>query len=124
MQYLQELDMFLLTGASGKSKIWTLFSDVWRILPPRDAKTARAFGLTQLSVEAFCDTPKLDSVTSFYMSCYRNPSCFQDLRRFVALLPIEDQKSFHATIREHAQLLGTKVAKDSESEGDEPVWYS
>lgn len=114
----------MLTSHRGKSKIWTLFSDLQRVLPPRDAKTSRGYGLTQLSVEAFYDAPKLDTVTNFYMDCYRNPSCFKDLRRFVALLPIEDQKKFLVTIREHAERLGTEVAEGTESEEDAPVRHS
>lgn len=105
-----------LTVARGKSKIWKVFSGIWTSLPPRDAKTYRAFGLTQLSVQAYCGTPKLESIVTYYFDCYRNPSCFKDLRRFVALLPVEQQKEFHVKISEHAQELGAKVADEEVSE--------
>jgi N-terminal acetyltransferase B complex non-catalytic subunit len=63
----------------------------------------------------------LNTITRFYFECLRNPSCFKDLRRFVALLSVEEQKKFQATISEHAQSLGTKLERKEEDAPKEDI---
>ena len=103
--------------------MWKLFSGIWESLPQGEVRTYRAFGLTRLSVEAYCDAPTLASIVNFYNDCYRNPNCFKDLRRFVTLLPAEEQKAFHVKITEHARSLPAKIAEEGVSEQDRQVPY-
>ncbi|KAF1965768.1 hypothetical protein BU23DRAFT_603998 [Bimuria novae-zelandiae CBS 107.79] len=113
---LMDAATHLYPGEEGSKKLWNLFKGISDTLPPRDKTTYRAFGLTRLSVEAYCGTPSLDSVFGFYCDCYRNPNCFRDLRRFVALLTPEDQRKFHGKISKHAQILGSRLKKEDASE--------
>lgn len=107
----------LLTVTRSKSKIWELFTGIWNSLPPRDAKTCRAFGLTKLCAEAYCNVPRLESVIEFYFDCYRNPSCFKDLRRFVSALPVGEQRKFLGTIQEHARSIEKTIGQTTLEEG-------
>lgn len=58
----------------------------------------------------------LDTILRYYFEGYRNPSCFKDVRRFVALLSVEDQRSFQATISKHARDLGTTIKQGGRGE--------
>ncbi|KAF2441371.1 hypothetical protein P171DRAFT_488923 [Karstenula rhodostoma CBS 690.94] len=114
----------LYPDAEGKMKIEKLYSRVWNSLPPLDLRTYRAIGLTQLSLESYLGHPMLDTITRFYSTCFRNPSCFQDLHRFVALLSIEEHKTFQTTISEHAQNLGTMTKDNEEGASEEDIKQS
>ncbi|KAF9730806.1 hypothetical protein PMIN01_11675 [Paraphaeosphaeria minitans] len=118
----------LYPSAEGRLKIEKLYSGVWNSLPPLDPRTYRAIGLTQLMLESYLGHSILDTITQFYIICFRNPSCFKDLHRFVALLSVEEQRTFQSSISEHAQNLGTMM-KDNEEISSEDikqnirVWY-
>lgn len=71
----------------------------------------------KLCAEAYSKVPTLESVIEFYFDCYRNPSCFKDLRRFVSALPVGEQKKFLDTIREHAKSLQKKTLEVTLEEG-------
>ncbi|KAJ4344407.1 uncharacterized protein N0V89_012149 [Didymosphaeria variabile] len=85
--------------------------------------------LTQLSLESYLGYPTLSTITQFYFECFRNPSCFKDLHRFVALLSVEEQRQFQATISEHAQTLGKNVrgreegASEEDTKNNIRVWH-
>lgn len=115
-----------LTSIRGKKKIEKIYSGVWSSLPPLDPRTYRAIGLTQLSLDSYLGHPILDNITQFYFTCFRNPSCFKDLHRFVALLSVDEQRKFQTAISEHAQSLGTmtKESKEGTPETDTKVRHT
>lgn len=60
-------------------------------------------GLTILSFTSFLGKPNLENIKRYYLQNFRAPSCFNDLRRFVAELPVAEQRAFQTEISEHAK---------------------
>ncbi|KAJ4300904.1 hypothetical protein N0V90_002992 [Kalmusia sp. IMI 367209] len=83
--------------------------------------------LTILSFASYLDEPNLENIKQFYFSNFRAPSCFNDLRRFVALLPVDEQRDFQSAISEHARGLAMegfpKDASESKILNDMRTWH-
>ncbi|KAL5382626.1 hypothetical protein DPSP01_006461 [Paraphaeosphaeria sporulosa] len=111
----------LYPSAEGRFKIEKLYSSVWNSLPPLDPRTYRAIGLTRLTLESYLGHPTLDTITQFYIICFRNPSCFKDLHRFVTLLSAEEQRTFQSSISKHAQKLGAMMKENEDGSSEEDI---
>lgn len=86
-----------------------------------DSRTYRAIGLTQLTLESYLGHPTVDTITQFYFTCFQNPSCYKDLRRFVALLSAEEQRTFQSSISEHARKLGSTIKGHGDGASEEDI---
>jgi len=89
-----------------KKRIEDLRSRIFPMkLSDMDSATPRAVRLTHLTLTSYIGEPVLDAIKDYYLHNFSMSSCFQDLRRFVARLPLNEHRNFQLFINDHARTL-------------------